>query len=152
MYGSKEYALAVALLQFSSAFENLVKASRRLPDFELGELYPFYLLDFEEIQPAAKQWCLHHAGYILASVPDRVPNPACANCKHIFAGLNEDGLCKGQKEVHCTNHPEVMFTRETVLPYLKACDVDITGCDDAALQLLYVRKVEENVHSKTHDS
>lgn len=148
MFGIKENALAVALLQFSHAYEELVKASKRLPTYDLSALYPFFLLDFEEIQPAVKQWCLYHAGDIIAQVPDRVPNPACIECPFIKAGLSSDGLCKGQEKTHCNNYPMIMFTRESVLPFLKACDVDITGCDDAALQLLYVRKVEEKCIQK----
>lgn len=144
MYGSKEYALAVALLQFSKAYEELIKASKRLPDMDLSDLYPFYLLDFEDIQPAVKQWCLHHASRIIAAVPDRVANPACTDCPYIFAGIDTSGICKGQTTMQCTNHPEIMFTREAVIPFLKANGVDYTDCDDATLQLLYCRKVEEH--------
>lgn len=143
MMGSKEYRFAVALLQFNRTWEELVKASVALPDLDVSELYPFYLLDFEELQPAVKQWCMHHASKIMQQVPDVVYNPACAMCPYVSAGLDEDGLCKGLHTTGCSNHPTIMFTTQAVTPFLLAHNVDVQGQTPEALQLLYTRKVEE---------
>ncbi len=142
MYGNKEYQLALALLQFNQAWTSLVTISKQLPDMDLSELYPFFLLDFEEIQPAVKQWCLVHAGNILTRIPDRVPNPACVACKYVKAGITPDGVCTGAKEVNCTNYPVIQFARELVVPFLASIGVDTTNMSDAVVQATYLREVD----------
>lgn len=149
MYGNKEYRFAIALLQFSRAWEELTQASMSLSDMDVSELYPFYLLDYEAIQPAVKQWCAHHASKILAHVPDQVYNPACVHCRYLKAGLGADGMCKGMHEMKCNNHPTIMFTPQAVLPFMYANDISTQGCSPEAIQLLYTRKVDEIYENKT---
>lgn len=60
---------AKALLVFKDAYNVLVTASKRLPDYDVSERYPFYLLDFEEIAPAVTQWCTVNASKLLLKVP-----------------------------------------------------------------------------------
>ena len=144
LLGSNEYRFAQALLVFSSAWEELTKASLACPEQDVSDLYPFYLLDYEEIQPAVKSWCLHHASRIMKEVPDKVYNPACVQCSYMKAGLDPTtGLCMGFNEKQCGSHPYVMFEPAVVLPFLKKLGVDTTDLKREALQLLYVRKAEE---------
>ena len=143
MYGSKEYRFAVALLQFSKAWEELAQASAALPDMDVSDLYPFYLLDYEAIQPAVKQWCLHNAAKIMQFVPDITYNPACAKCKYLSAGINDNGLCKGADIVHCNNYPMITFSVQAVAQYMAMHNIDIQQMTPETVQLMYTRKVEE---------
>lgn len=143
MYGSKEYRMAKALLMFNQAFKELAAASKALPDLDVSQLYPFYLLDYEQIQPDVEQWCLFHASKIINQVPDRVPNSACASCPWLHAGIGPDGLCKGTKTTGCRQYPEMMFTRAAATTFLSSLGVDTSQMDDAVLQMVYTQKVEE---------
>ena len=143
MYGSKEYRMAKALLTFNQAFKALAAASKALPDLDVSQLYPFYLLDYEQIQPDVEQWCLFHASKIINQVPDRVPNSACAGCPWLHAGIGPDGLCKGAKTTGCRQYPEMMFTRAAATTFLSSLGVDTSQMDDAVLQMIYTQKVEE---------
>lgn len=143
MYGSKEYRMAKALLMFNQAFKELAAASKALPDLDVSQFYPFYLLDYEQIQPDVEQWCLFHASKIINQVPDRVPNSACAGCPWLYAGVGPDGLCKGTKTTGCRQYPEMMFTRAVATTFLSSLGVDASQMDDAVLQMVYTQKVEE---------
>lgn len=113
--GLLEYNLARAMFEFKQAYSRLVKASTAIPDLDLSAGYPFYLLDFEEIEPAVSQWCTLHANKLMESVPDRVDNPACIGCKSFRCGLGADGLCKCGP---CVNYPYIVFTRDACMPAL----------------------------------
>lgn len=143
MYGSKAYRMAQALLMFNQAYKELTQASKALPDLDVSQLYPFYLLDFEQIQPDVEQWCLFHASKIINQVPDRVPNSACASCPWLYAGTGPDGLCKGTKTTGCRQYPEMMFTRAATTTFLSSLGVDTSQMDDAVLQMVYTQKIEE---------
>ena len=142
MYGSKEYRLAQALVVFSRAWEELAAASKACPDMDVHALYPFYILDYEEIAPAVKAWALMHASNIMRNVPDKVCNPDCYGCPYLGKGLDQDtGLCIGYEDKKCGRHPYIMFTPEAVMPFLKEHGVDTTGMSPEAIQLTYMRKV-----------
>ncbi len=64
--------MAVALIKFRKSYAELVLASKALPDLDVSEGYPFYLLDFEKIEPAVSQWCNLHASNLLHSLPFEV--------------------------------------------------------------------------------
>ena len=109
MEGRNEYMMATALLQFKKAYSDLCAASRKLPDLDVSENYPFYLLDFEDIEQAVIQWCNIHTNRLMEQVPDRVDNPACVGCSSFRVGLGANGLCKGGP---CNNYPFILFSRE----------------------------------------
>lgn len=67
--------LAKALLTLKAAYKQLVEASRDMPDYDISEAYPFYLLDFEAIEPAVLQWCTVHATRLLKRLPYQVESP-----------------------------------------------------------------------------
>ncbi len=136
----KNYKLAVALLRFRTAYKELVDASTNLPDTDLGENYPFYLLDFESIVPAVTQWCTLHASRLLQGVPNKVDNPACVKCLFFKSGIAADGSCVGQQEVGCGNYPTVIFTRELAIAFLGISDIKSTSDDSLFAQ--YVNKME----------
>lgn len=145
-----DYRFAQALLRFSKAWEELAAASKAVDNYDVSELYPFYLLDYEEIQSAVKAWCLHHASNLLKHVPDLVYNPACMDCPYMQTGIDPaTGCCRGHSYKECVLHPLVMFSVDTVIPFLTRCGVDIDGLSPEAIQLLYVRKVVEHNESKT---
>jgi hypothetical protein len=134
---SKEnnYKLAVALLRFKQAYKELVQASKALPDYDISANYPFYILDFEVIEPAVLQWCAIHASELMKNIPDRVDNPACISCEHFRKGLGPDGNCKGYSaENKCVHYPLVPFVREIAIPVLST---DISNLSDGAVQILY---------------
>lgn len=109
-----EYNLMVAMLTFNESYKRLVAASSKLTDYDLTELYPFYLLDFEKIQPAVSQWCLYHASVIMAEQPDRVVNPACILCESAGLGIDNAGVCIG--DATCVNFPFIAFSVDAVYP------------------------------------
>lgn len=139
----RNYKFAIALLRFKTAYKELVEASKALPDYDVSELYPFYLLDYEKIEPAVLQWCTVHASKLMENLPDRVDNPACATCPHFRIGLGPDGICKGASLVTCFNHPAVPFSREVALPVMLAAGVNVTGLSDKDLHLLYMLRMDE---------
>lgn len=146
LLGSKEYRFAQALLVFSSAWEELAKASIDCPDQDVSDLYPFYLLDYEEIAPAVKSWCLHHASRIMKEVPDTVYNPECFKCPYLKQGIDKaTGLCVGYPVMKCGRHPYIMFSPEAVKPFMlkHAPDLDLDSLSAEGLQLMYVRRMEQ---------
>lgn len=148
---SKEYRMAVALLQFKSAFMALAAASKEMPDLDVSENYPFYLLDYEEIAPAVSQWCSIHAARLMQALPERVDNPACISCLYYRAGLLPSGLCKGAEKKRCHIHPTIVYSREAVTPYLLAQEVKVAELDDSSIHLLYMRKADEAYEGSTKD-
>lgn len=147
--GSKEYRFAQALLVFSSAWEELAKASIDCPDQDVSDLYPFYLLDYEEIAPAVKSWCLHHASRIMKQVPDQVYNPECFQCPYLGSGIDKaTGLCEGYPAMKCGRHPYIQFSPEAVRPFLLKHefgleDTDLSKVSPEGLQLMYMRRMEQ---------
>ncbi len=75
MDAARNERLAKALLQFKLCYKELVEASVDIPDFDISEAYPFYLLDFEKIEPAIEQWCTVNATKILKLIPHEVTSP-----------------------------------------------------------------------------
>lgn len=122
---NKEYNMATALLQFKKAYSNLVACSKAMPNLDVSKNYPFYLLDFEEIEPAVAQWCNVQAAALFAKVPDRVVNPACLSCAH----FKERSPVKCSSEFKCINYPEIPFSKEAVSGIL----LQYLGLDIAAL-------------------
>lgn len=139
---NKEYNLAVAFINFKGAYSKLVEASMAMPDLDVSENYPFYLLDFEEIENAVKQWCVVHATRLMKYLPERVDNPRCLGCKHLRAGLNPQGLCVGLAEEGCSVHPEIPYSKAAVIPYLTNNGVDTSQLGDDEIHLLYINKTE----------
>jgi len=145
---NSEYNMAIALLQFRAAYENLVRAGKDLPDLDLSDGYPFYLLDYEEIKPAVLQWCSIHAARLMKQLPERVDNPACLQCGFYRAGLLPSGLCRGAETMHCSNYPVIVYSKEMVIPYLVSVGVAIDKLDNDSIHLLYMRKADEVYEKK----
>lgn len=143
MEANKMYRMATALINFTSAFSELAAASKALPDLDVSELYPFYLLDYEKIDVDVKQWCLHHASKLLGQVPDKVPNSACAQCPWLYVGLDHDGQCKGRKTTGCNLFPQTVFQRSSAAAFLSHYGFDPTKYDDGVLQAYYVKTIKE---------
>lgn len=144
MAGSeKEYRMAVALLDFKRSFSNLAAASKALPDLDVSDLYPFYLLDYEQIAPAVSQWCMHHASKLFEQLPDIVANPACFNCPHIGAELAPNGQCPYAAERGCYVFPKIMYSRQQCAPALVAAGYQLAGLSDGEVELLYLQEVEK---------
>ena len=149
MTKSKEYDMAVALLQFKAAYQNLATASKALPeDTDLTEGYPFYLLDFVDIAPAVLQWCTLHAYAFMRQLPEQVDNPRCFTCPHYRVGLAPNGLCKEYDTVQCMVHPTMIYSKEAVIPFLLSQGYSIQELSDDELHLLYIRKAEELYEEK----
>lgn len=143
MEANKMYRMATALINFTAAFSELAAASKALPELDVSELYPFYLLDYEKIDVDVKQWCLHHASKLLGQVPDKVPNSACAQCPWLYAGLDHDGQCKGRKTTGCNLFPQTVFQRSSAAAFLSHYGFDPTKYDDGVLQAYYVKTIKE---------
>ena len=143
MEANKMYRMATALINFTAAFSELAAASKALPDLDVSELYPFYLLDYEKIDVDVKQWCLHHASKLLGQVPDKVPNSACAQCPWLYAGLDFDGQCKGRKTTGCNLFPQTVCQRSSAAAFLSHYGFDPTKYDDGVLQAYYVKTIKE---------
>lgn len=156
MEANKMYRMATALINFTAAFSELAAASKALPELDVSELYPFYLLDYEKIDVDVKQWCLHHASKLLSQVPDRVPNSACAQCPWLYAGLDHEGQCKGKKTTGCNLFPQTVFQRSSAAAFLANYGFDSSKYDDGVLQLYYTRTIkevnDEAVHAQTSTS
>ena len=150
MEPNKAYKLAVALLQFKSNYRELVKASKDLSDYDFSRGYPFYLLDFEEIEPNVLQWCSIHAAYLTKQLPDRVDNPACANCNYMRIGISPSGLCKAP--ISCMHYPIIPFSKELVMPFFAAQKMSITDLSDDEMHLLYIRRMEQIYEEKNSKS
>lgn len=138
---NKEARMAAAFINFKKAYNELVSASKAMgPDFDVSMNYPFYLLDFEEINSAVQTWCLVQAEALLQRLPDKVMNPACVACPHRGTEVKANSECTRGT---CPNFPVIVFTRDAVTPYLKSRgfdDQELRDIDDAALQLLYIQE------------
>lgn len=150
--GNKEYRAAVAFLNFRKAWKQLTEATKNMPDLDVSEAYPFFLLDFETIAPAVMNWAMIHAGRLMEQLPDIVVNPACLanDCPFMGAPLGTDGLCKGAESRKCELYPRIMFAREQVESLLKSRGYDTTKMNESEVQLLYVSEVNKaiNEHAK----
>lgn len=140
---TKEYDMAVALLQFKAAFHKLVTASKALPDLDVSEGYPFYLLDYEVIEPAVLQWCSIHAARLMEALPDVVTNPACLNCEHVGKGIGASGLCAGNQG--CGIYPVISFSPAQCKPALIAAGYSVDKLSDSEVELLYMQEVQKHV-------
>lgn len=140
---TKEYDMAVALLQFKAAFHKLVTASKALPDLDVSEGYPFYLLDYEVIEPAVLQWCSIHAARLMEALPDVVTNPACLNCEHVGKGIGASGLCAGNQG--CGIYPVISFSPAQCKPALIAAGYTVDKLSDSEVELLYMQEVQKRV-------
>lgn len=147
---SKEYDMAVALLQFKAAFHRLVTASKALPDLDVSEGYPFYLLDYEVIEPAVLQWCSIHAAKLMEALPDIVVNPACLKCEHIGKGTSATGMCAGNQS--CSIYPVIPFSVAQCKPALIAAGYTVDKLSDSEIELFYMQEVQKRVEQKKEDS
>lgn len=146
MIGSySEYNLAVALLNFASSYQALCKASKKLPDYDFTTNYPWYLLDFEDIEPAVVGWARQHASELLAMCPDIVENPSCLSCRYLGMGVGAQGLCIGQPATGCSNYPKIMFARDLVAPALMRAKNYNAKWSDEEVYLQYQQEVLRNV-------
>lgn len=143
---TKEYDMAVALLQFKAAFHKLVTASKALPDLDVSEGYPFYLLDYEVIEPAVLQWCSIHAARLMEALPDVVTNPACLNCEHVGEGIGASGLCAGNQG--CGIYPVISFSPAQCKPALIAAGYTVDKLSDSEVELLYMQEVQKRVEKR----
>lgn len=143
---TKEYDMAVALLQFKAAFHKLVTASKALPDLDVSEGYPFYLLDYEVIEPAVLQWCSIHAARLMEALPDVVTNPACLNCEHVGKGIGASGLCAGNQS--CGIYPVISFSVAQCKPALIAAGYTVDKLSDSEVELLYMQEVQKRVEKR----
>lgn len=140
---NKEYNLAIALLQFKRVYKELTTASKALPDIDLTEMYPFYILDFEELTDNVAAWCNIHASNILRELPDKVDNPICTQCPDFRIGLSADGLCKAVTKNACSAFPFIIFSREQVAPFMAQHNDPVrTEDSDKEVYLRYVSKLE----------
>lgn len=147
---TKEYDMAVALLQFKAAFHKLVTASKALPDLDVSEGYPFYLLDYEVIEPAVLQWCSIHAARLMEALPDVVTNPACLNCEHVGKGIGASGLCAGNQS--CGIYPVISFSVAQCKPALIAAGYTVDKLSDSEVELLYMQEVQKRVEKSKEGS
>lgn len=147
---TKEYDMAVALLQFKAAFHKLVTASKALPDLDVSEGYPFYLLDYEVIEPAVLQWCSIHAARLMEALPDVVTNPACLNCEHVGKGIGASGLCAGNQG--CGIYPVISFSPAQCKPALIAAGYTVDKLSDSEVELLYMQEVQKRVEKLKESS
>lgn len=141
---TKEYNMAVALLHFKSAYQQLVKASKELPDLDVSEGYPFFLLDFEVIESAVVQWCTLHASRLMEALPDIVPNPTCMSCEHFGSNVNASGLCEGNPR--CTGYPVIPYSAAVCRPALIAAGYNIAQLSESEVELLYIQEVQKRVN------
>lgn len=147
MIGSyNEYNMAVALLNFAHSYQAMCKASRKLPDLDVSEGYPWFLLDYEEIEPAVVGWARMHASKLLDMCPDIVENPSCLGCRYLSMGLAASGLCVGQEAVKCANYPKILFERDLVKPALVAAGVYDPKWTDQEVYLNYQQEVLKRVN------
>lgn len=161
MTDENKLKIAVLFIQFKDAYSKLAQEMSRYPDLDVTESYPFYLLDFEGIEPAVRQWCNIYISRFMQDLPERVPNPGCLNCSYKGVGINAAGLCMGYKDKKCGLHPTILYSREAVTPYLISAGVEnVPDLSDDALELIYlmkagvidgndVSKPDEGLHSQT---
>ena len=145
---NNEYKVAVAMLQFKTAYHNLVEATKSMPDLDVSNCYPFYLLDFEEIEPAVMQWCSIHAAELMKHLPERVDNPGCLACQYFRAGLTPGGICKGSENTSCGIYPTLVYMKEYIIPYMTSVGIDVTSMKEEEIHLLYLKKCEDKATEK----
>lgn len=149
MIGSyDEYNMAVALLNFASAYQKMCAASHKLEDYDFSAGYPWYILDFEEIEPAVVGWARVHASKLLEACPDIVENPACLACRYLGFGIGANGLCIGQQATNCSNYPKIMFSRDLVKAALIAANNYKDSWTDQEVYLQYQQEVLK--HEQNH--
>lgn len=140
---NNEFRLAIELLRFKKSYKSLVEASKALPDLDVSESYPFYLLDFESIAPQVSMWCDIHASNLLREIPDKVDNPVCTSCEYFRIGFGPDGLCKAANDKACGAYPKIVFTREQVIPFLISQGKEVTTeTTDAEVYIMYAGVLE----------
>lgn len=141
---NNEYEAVIALLGFATAYKKLVSITSAMPDLDLSDNYPFFLLDFEDITPSVIQWSNIHASRLMANLPDRVDNPACIGCRFLKGGLATNGLCRGQSAMNCSLYPIVPYSIEMAKAYLLSKAVNIPSNADANfIRLLYQQQIEK---------
>ena len=109
--GLTKYNLAVKLLNFAAAWNELVEVSTQLPDHDLTAAYPFGLLDFESMTEAVDTWCRINAAEILDKCPIMVRNPQCLLQCSVWqkATLTVSNQCSEHSKQSCFNYPLVPF-------------------------------------------
>lgn len=131
--GNTWFELAKAFNDFGNAWVNLVKLTSKMPDLDLRQAYPFFLLDFEEIVDNVKLWCTLHASRCLENLPKTVTNPACLVCKTPDACTS------------CVNSQTIVFTREAVTPYLLSRGYKITAAmPDSIVHAAYIGEMNRH--------
>lgn len=140
-----EYNMAVALLNFASSYQAMCRALKKLPDYDFSTNYPWYLLDFEDIEPAVIGWARLHASELLKLCPDIVENPSCLTCRYLGLGLAASGQCVGRDAVNCANYPKIMFERELVKPALVKAGIYDPAWTDQEVYLHYQQEVLKHV-------
>lgn len=140
LQGQNQADLAIALLQFKAAWKNLCVASKKNEDYDFSEMYPFFLLDFEVIEPAVASWCITHASKLMQSLPDQVDNPACTKCRYFRKGWAPGGLCIGADATQCNSYPRIIFSVDSVRSFMMARGVDISKLSADEIHLLYIKE------------
>ena len=149
--GIKKYNLAVAFIRFKEAYKQLIECGKALPEVDVSEEYPFFLLDLEAIEKNVVMWCTVHAYKLLQELPDKVDNPACIKCSFFRKGLGADGQCKGLSTIKCGLYPLVLFSREIAIPVFVDSEVDAKTLTDKELQLYYMQRMDA-LYEKTKQS
>lgn len=145
--GNKEYRAAIGFLNFRRAYKELVEATKDMPDLDVTEGYPFFLLDFEDIAPAVLNWATLHAGRLMDMLPDMVVNPACImkGCEYLGKPIGTDGQCRGADDIKCGLYPMIMFQREQVEPALWAKGHKTAALNESEVKLLYESATRETI-------
>ena len=109
--GLLKYNLAVKLLNFAAAWNDLVEVSTQLPDYDLTAAYPFGQQDFEGMTEAVDTWCRINAADILDKCPIMVRNPQCLLQCSVWqkATLTVSNQCSERSKQSCLNYPLVPF-------------------------------------------
>lgn len=114
--GLTKYNLAVKLLNFAAAWNELVEVSTQLPDYDLTAAYPFGQLDFEGMAGAVDTWCRINAAEILDKCPIMVRNPQCLIQCGVWhkATLTVSNQCSERSKQCCLNYPLVPFDAQLI--------------------------------------
>ena len=141
----KEYRLVVAFSELRKAYKELVTASKALPDADVSEGYPFFLLDFEAIAPAVDQWCAIQMAKLLEGLPNRVVNPACLSCPFVGIGLDATGQCAGASSTQCHVFPYILYSLQQATAALFSLGYAVNGMSDSAIEIAYLKEVDKHV-------
>lgn len=139
----KEYRLAVAFSNMRKTYKELVAASEALPDIDVSEGYPFFLLDFEVIAQAVDQWCAIQTAKILEGLPNRVANPACLSCEFLGIGLDTTGQCAGSAKKACHVFPFIVYSKEQAKAALLSLGYVTKNMTDTDIELAYLKEVQK---------